>query len=476
MIFIFSHDLSLSDSIIARLPNQEGEFFSEENRLASALHDGEPAGILFDLRSGMRPLRLIERVFMERPQIAVVIIQPSIGLEEEIYFEKELYWPVDPDEIVGAFDKIRAKRKLLDRIGIIGRSNELAEAASVVDKVAASDVNVLITGPSGTGKEVIARAIHSNSEKPNSPFVAVNVAAMAPGIIESELFGHEKGAFTGAASRRIGVFEQAAGGVIFLDEIGEMPPEIQAKLLRVLEERSFTRVGGNNPIDADFRLVAATNRVLSEEIASAKFRDDLYYRLSVVSIELPSLASRKSDIAPLAFHFLKMRKAELKTESIAIEPGALRLFHRYEWPGNIRELKNVIYSFSITSPSGRVRAEDFEKYVLDRRPRSALLPVATGRTPETAEHQIMIQAIMTLTGEIRGLKHLIENELEKMRFSETGPFAQEDRFESVKVEEVEKELIIKALRETGGNRKKAARLLGLGERTLYRKLEKYGLK
>ena len=354
MIYIFSHDLSFSDQLISSFSGKKAQSFTDEMRLASALNEFEPDGIIFDLRSGARPLKLIERVYLEKPSIIVVAILPAIGITEELYSDRELFWPVEAADVVAAFDGISRDRKLLKSRGTIGRSNELIRAAEVVQKVASSDVNILITGPSGAGKEIIARAIHSGSDRPESPFIAVNVAALAPGIIESELFGHEKGAFTGATARRIGAFEQASDGIIFLDEIGEIPLEIQAKLLRVLEQRSFTRVGGNVQIKANFRLLAATNKVLQDEVAAGRFREDLYYRISVVSIDLPPLNARKSDISPLVHHFLARRAKELQTDNLSIEPGALRLFHRYDWPGNVRELKNVIDSFSVTSPSGRI--------------------------------------------------------------------------------------------------------------------------
>lgn len=474
MIYMFSHDISFSDRVIEKIG--AGEIISDQTQLASATRETKPDGIIFDLRSGIRPFRFLERIYTEEPDVLVIVILPAVGLSEEIMSDKEFYWPVDEERISVEFENLKTDRKLLKDLGIVGRSEELKKAAKVVKKLGASDINVLITGPSGAGKEIIARAIHKESGKPESPFIAVNVAAMAPGIIESELFGHEKGAFTGASSKRIGVFEQASDGIIFLDEIGEIPLEIQAKLLRVLEERSFSRVGGSAKIEAGFRMVAATNKNLIDEVNAGRFREDLYYRLSVVSIELPALHDRIADISPLAFHFLEERKRDLKSDRLKIEPGALKMFHRYEWPGNVRELKNVVYSFSVTSPSGRIRAEDFEKYVREKKPKSNLLPVATGRTPQSAEHQIMMQALMALTNEIKELRFLIESELEKMRGGDGGMESFGGRAGSMNIEAAEKQLILQALDETGGNRKRAAEILGMGERTLYRKLDKYGLK
>ncbi|UCC79663.1 MAG: sigma-54 factor interaction domain-containing protein, partial [Candidatus Zixiibacteriota bacterium] len=275
MIYMFSHDISFSKRVIEKIG--EGEIISDETQLASATRERKPEGIIFDLRSGIRPFRFLERIYMEEPDITVIVILPAVGIAEEVISDKEFYWPVDVEKISDEFGALKTDRELLMDLGIVGRSEELKKAAKVVKKLGISDINVLITGPSGAGKEVIARAIHKESGKPGSPFIAVNVAAMAPGIIESELFGHEKGAFTGASSRRIGVFEQASDGIIFLDEIGEIPLEIQAKLLRVLEERSFSRVGGSMKIEAGFRLVAATNKNLIDEVNAGRFREDLYY-------------------------------------------------------------------------------------------------------------------------------------------------------------------------------------------------------
>ncbi len=477
MIYIFSHDLSLSEKIIDAIPDKKGELFTDEIRLASILNETAPEAIIFDLRTGTRPMKLLERVFFEKPSIIVITLLPGVGVSEEIHSDRELYWPVEISDIVDSFQKVLKDRELLRSCGIVGRSRELSRAADVVKKIASSDISVMITGPSGAGKEVIARAIHSNSDRADKPFIAVNVAAMAPGIIESELFGHEKGSFTGASSRRIGAFERASGGVLFLDEIGEIPTGIQAKLLRVLDQKEFTRVGGNENIKADFRLLGATNRNLQDEIDAGRFREDLYFRINVVSIDIPPISERIADIAPLTYYFLNRRKKELKADNLSIEPGALRQFHRYNWPGNVRELKNVIDSFSVISSTGKIRSSDFEDYVQSKKSKSNLLPVVTGRTSESAEHQIMLQAILSLTSEVSSLRHMIETELERLRFAETAIVDTDGaRLDSVRMDDVERELIIKALSETGGNRKKAASLLGIGERTLYRKLDKYGLK
>jgi DNA-binding NtrC family response regulator len=474
MIYIYSNDPILGDDLTHLLPPGQSEIISEEARLAGALNQQIPQAIIFDLRHEPTPIKLQERVYFEHPSIIVVNIYSYGKIESEQLSDISLTWPIEFSSIVEAINDVKKRRVAIESCGLVGRSQALAEVARVVTQVAPSDVNVLITGPSGAGKEMIARAILNKSSNPKGPFIAVNVAAMAPGIIESELFGHEKGSFTGAASRRLGVFEQATGGIIFLDEIGEIPSEVQAKLLRVLEQRIFTRVGGNTPIRADFRLIAATNRDLAGDVASGRFREDLYYRLRVIAIDLPSLSQRKSDIAPLVFHFLKARARELHILNLEIEPGAMRQFHRYDWPGNVRELKNVIDSFSITSRSGRITAVDFERYMVENSAKSQYLPVITGRSTHSAEHQLIFQAIITLTNEVVSLKQMIEREMDRIRGVEVS--SAKAAFNSVNVEDAERELVMQALDKSSGNRKKAAKLLGIGERTLYRKLDKYGLR
>ena len=477
MIYIFSQDLTLSDQVFQRLAEAKGLVFNNEIQLSEAINSDTPDGILFDLRSAPKLFNLLEKVYLERPSIAVIIIPPIERANGESFCDKELFWPIGPSEITGAFDEIKNDRQHINSCGLVGRSPELASASRIVSQVAPSDINVLITGPSGVGKEMIARAIHTKSSNPSNSFIPVNVAALAPGIIESELFGHEKGSFTGAAARRLGVFEQASGGIIFLDEIGEIPLEVQAKLLRVLEQHTFTRVGGNMPIKADFRLVAATNRNLGDDVMLGRFREDLYYRLRVVSIDLPPLVIRKGDISPLAYHFLELRRQELKTEKLSIEPAAIRLFHQYDWPGNVRELKNVIDSFSVTSYTGQITAADFQRYMHERAQRPSLLPVITGRTPEASEHQMLFQAMVALTNEVGSLKRFLEHELERVKFANAAVgISESNHEESVNIEDAERKLITRALNEAKGNRKHAAELLGIGERTLYRKLDKYGLK
>src|SRR3982075_938811 len=241
---------------------------------------------------------------------------------------------------------------------IVGQSAALQHVLGIVKKVAKSNTTVLIRGETGTGKELIAGATHHNSLRNNRNFVKVNCAALQENLLESELFGHEKGAFTGADKQRIGRFEQADGGTLFLDEIGDMSPSTQAKILRVLQEHEFERLGGTRTLRVDVRLIAATNRDLSSMVQTGHFREDLYYRLNVVSIEMPPLRERKDDIVPLANSFILRFSAELKKKIDGLEPEAQKLLMRYNWPGNIRELENAIERAMLLTESRAITTDD----------------------------------------------------------------------------------------------------------------------
>ena len=241
---------------------------------------------------------------------------------------------------------------------IVGRSSGLEDVLRRVERVAPSETSVLILGETGTGKELIARAIHARSPRADRPMVAVNCAALAPGLVASELFGHERGSFTGATQRRVGRFELAAGGTLFLDEVGELPPEVQVALLRVLQEREFERVGGDRPVQTDVRLIAATHRDLRAAVTSGSFREDLYYRLSVFPILLPPLRERGQDVAELIEHFGRIHAARRGLQYVGVEPESLARMLRYDWPGNVRELENVVERATILSDGGPLRIEE----------------------------------------------------------------------------------------------------------------------
>jgi len=311
---------------------------------------------------------------------------------------------------------------------IIGTSAAMQEVFDTVRQVADSRVTVLVEGESGTGKELIAHAIHRMSSRSKGPYVAVHCAALNSALLESELFGHEKGAFTGATERRRGRFELADGGSLFLDEIGEIDAAIQVKILRVLEERNFERVGGQETIETDTRLIAATNRNLRSMMEAGKFREDLFYRLFVVVIKIPPLRERREDIPSLIQHFLQTSAKENGREIESITPDALQALSAYSWPGNVRELRNAVERMVVLSRGNRITLRDLPNEIRDHQPAgdNAKLPPAAGSPP-------------------------------------------------LSIDEAEKNLIVKALKSTGGNRTKAAEQLGISRRTLHRKLNEYQL-
>ncbi len=316
---------------------------------------------------------------------------------------------------------------------VIGESAVMVEVLDRARQVAPSRATVMILGESGTGKELIARAIHQLSPRARNPLVTVHCAALSPTLLESELFGHERGAFTGAHERRIGRFEQAQGGSLFLDEIGEIDVSTQVKLLRFLSERTFERVGSGKTLNADIRLIAATNKNLEAMVKEGRFREDLYFRLRVVEIWMPPLRERSSDIPMLAVSFLnEFAKENSKTIS-AFEPEVMRALTEYAWPGNVRELKTAIEHAVVLARGGRIALRD--------------LPPA-----------------------VQGMKALPGGAL-----SEAGPNAPRETSGSGTVREVEKEMIVQALKDSAGNRSASARKLGMSRRTLHRKLHTYGL-
>ena len=306
---------------------------------------------------------------------------------------------------------------------LIGESPAMQQVFETIRQVAPSRATVLITGETGTGKELIAKAIHNLSPRKNAAFIAVHAAALPTTLLESELFGHEKGAFTGAVERRIGRFELADGGTLFLDEVGELEPQMQVKLLRVLEERAFERVGGAKTLEVDVRLVAATNKQLKKLVSEGKFRDDLFYRLSVVTVDLPPLQERRDDIPLLVKAFLDEFNHENGKQVRELTPEALNVLLAYDWPGNVRELRNTIEQMVVLARSERLTVRD--------------VPAA-----------------------IRG-----GADLGKINVVRTG----------MTVEDAERQLIMQALKEMSGNRTKAAQKIGISRRTLHRKLKEYGL-
>jgi DNA-binding NtrC family response regulator len=378
-----------------------------------------------------------------------------------------------PQQIVS---EVISQSNLLDDMrgqGIVGRSASLIRAAETITQLANTDVTVLIGGESGTGKEMYARAIHNLSDRRRKPFVAVNCGAIAEGVLESELFGHEKGAFTGAAGKRAGYFENADGGTIFLDEIGEIKPDVQVRLLRVLEQRTFMRVGGTDQVSVDVRVIAASNRDLKEMTDDGRFREDLFYRLSVVTLNAEPLRDRPVDIMPLIYKFLD----DHSKPNVTVDAEAVELLLRYSWPGNIRELRNFVESSLVTLTDSVITKSIVADYISRQTRSNRHLPVVTGKTRESADFQLIYQALLNLAHEVSGLRDLIESRLsggDRMR--EPGmTHDMEILSASTTLHEMERQMIADTLEKVDGNRRKAAEMLGIGQRTLYRKIKEYGL-
>ncbi|MBI4417835.1 MAG: sigma-54-dependent Fis family transcriptional regulator [Ignavibacteriales bacterium] len=366
--------------------------------------------------------------------------------------------------------------------GIIGSSPEILEIVDVIRQVAPTDITVLITGESGVGKEIIARAIHAASKRSRKPLVTVNCGAIPEGLIESELFGHEKGSFTSAIDTRRGYFEMADGGTIFLDEIGEMPVATQVKLLRVLENGEFSRVGSSTPRTSDARVLAATNKNLEYEVQQKRFRPDLYFRLRSVNIWIPPLRNRRGDIPALVDTFVREFTERNAISFEGFSPEAQEALLEYHWPGNVRELRNVVESLIVLENGKQIGADDVRKHlygadVVSRGSnRSRNLPVVANKTVEQAERELIYRALIDLKSDILELKDLVSQQ--SSQDSPSGPRDLDDREngnDNYSLDEMERQMIQKALDRHEGNRRLAARELNISERTLYRKIKEYGL-
>ncbi len=409
-----------------------------------------------------------------------------------------------------ANDEAEIERNLdhiAESIGLIGKSTSIRSVVRDICKIAPSDVSVLISGESGTGKDVAAKAIHQLSRRRTRPLVIVNSGAIAEGILESELFGHERGAFTGAVSERKGYFETANGGTIFLDEIGDMPLATQVKLLRVLESGEFLKVGGSVVKKCDVRVIAATNRNLEQMVRRGEFRKDLYYRLKAITLNMPPLRARKEDIPVLIEMFVRNFDEQLHGNFKGFSADAIREMTEYRWPGNVRELRNLVESLITLKRGETVSAADVSANLQNfkdidtidiNEPDDAHLPVATHLTPEQAERELLYRTLLSLKQDITDIKMFLaakfgntqpgmagssgtpvvfEKKITERKVVEPEVYNVEDSSErdSMDVSEAEKELIIKALRKYDGKRSLAAKVLGLSERTLYRKIKEYNL-
>lgn len=361
--------------------------------------------------------------------------------------------------------------------GIIGKSPEIQEIVDVIQQVAPTDITVLISGESGTGKEVVAKAIHGASKRSQQALVSVNCGAIPEGLIESELFGHEKGAFTSAADMRRGYFEIANDGTIFLDEIGEMPLSTQVKLLRVLESGEYMRVGSSTARRTDVRVIAATNKLLEYEVQQKYFRPDLYFRLRSVNIHLPPLRNRKEDIPAFVEQFVKEISDKNKIHFGGFTVDAAELLMSYSWPGNIRELRNAVESMLVLESGKRLDGYDVRKYF--REQPSALtdrnLPVVSNKTVEQAERELIYRALVDLKSNIIDLKELLAEQRSDAGELQSSHKQSNNNNGVLTIDEMERRMISSSLERNKGNRRLAARELNISERTLYRKIKDYGL-
>jgi len=421
-----------------------------------ALRSDVPDVLVTDIRMpGQSGLEMLRRIHVSRPQLPVIVMTAhadlgnAVSAYESGAFEY-LPKPFDIDQVVdlvrrAAQSGIRAANDTAAPARIpelLGHAPAMQQVFRAIGRLSRSSVTVLITGESGTGKELVARALHEHSPRAARPFIALNTSAIPSELLESELFGHEKGSFTGADALRRGRFEQADGGTLFLDEIGDMPTALQTRLLRVLAEGEFYRVGGQTPIKVDVRVIAATHQDLEERVARSLFREDLFHRLNVIRIELPPLRMRREDIGGLLEHYLGVAAAELGVERKSLASDARAALEAYDWPGNVRELVNLCRRLSVLAPGSEVHAEDLPAEVVGRSASSSDAAWTASLTQWAEGESARADA-----------RPLLETALP----------------------EFERTLIRVALKRTQGHRQEAAKLLGWGRNTLTRKLRELGM-
>ncbi|MDH5454637.1 MAG: nitrogen regulation protein NR(I) [Gammaproteobacteria bacterium] len=432
--------------------DMETRAFERAEHLLEAIAEEAPDVLITDVRMpGMSGLALLERLQSSRPGLPIIVITAHSDLENAVAAYKGgafeyLPKPFDIDEAVDLVHKAARMNGTDPEVGetpsamasMIGQAPAMQEVFRSIGRLAGSSMTVLITGESGTGKELVARALHDHSPRGNKPFVALNTSAIASELLESELFGHEKGAFTGAEVRRIGRFEQADGGTLFLDEIGDMSPELQTRLLRVLAESEFYRVGGQTAIKVDVRVIAATNQDLARAVKESRFREDLYHRLNVIRINTPPLRQRRQDIPMLLQHYLAEAGQELGAPPKSIDAEALEALQAFNWPGNVRQLVNATRRLTVTAPGSVISVQD--------------IPADLGGT-ESPQH---------------GAKEWTRV---LAAWAEGQIASSEEPLLDTALPEFEKTLIEIAMARSNGRRQEAARLLGWGRNTLARKMK-----
>jgi two-component system nitrogen regulation response regulator GlnG len=433
-------------------------FDAAEPALA-ALRTDAPDVLITDVRmTGQSGLELLRRVHDVHPDLPIIVMtaHSDLGSAVSAYESGAFEYLPKPFDIDHAVDLVKRAAQAAAKPGdggvapplaipeLLGRAPAMQQVFRAIGRLSRSSVNVLVTGESGTGKELAARALHEHSPRANKPFIALNTSAIPAELLESELFGHEKGAFTGADSLRRGRFEQADGGSLFLDEIGDMSLPLQTRLLRVLAEGEFYRVGGQMPIRVDVRVIAATHQNLEERVRLGQFREDLYHRLNVIRIELPPLRQRREDIADLVGHYLGVAARELGVDTKTLAPEALARLLAYDWPGNVRELVNLCRRLTVLAPGNEIRVED--------------LPAAIAGGTAAAAAETGADWTTTLA-----------QWAERQSGTPPRPWLDDA------LPAFERTLIRVALRLTQGHRQEAARLLGWGRNTLTRKLKELGM-
>jgi two-component system nitrogen regulation response regulator GlnG len=437
--------------------DMEVKSYEQADSVLKALNNAQPDAIISDIRMpGMDGLELLSRIHSRYPDLPVIIITAHTDLDAAVsayqggafeYLPK----PFDVDEAVELTRRavkhhreISGEREELvqEETEIIGEAPSMQEVFRAIGRLSRSNITVLINGESGTGKELVAHALHRHSPRADNPFIALNMAAIPRDLLESELFGHEKGAFTGAQSARKGRFEQADGGTLFLDEIGDMPAELQTRLLRVLADGEFYRVGGHSPVKVDVRIIAATHQNLEKRVESGSFREDLFHRLNVIRINLPALRERREDIPLLANHFLRLAAEELNVDIKTLDKESTEYVGKLDWPGNVRQLENTCRWLTVMSPGQIIHLDDLPPELL---------------TTEQREKP---------DGDwIQALRYWTNRQLSR------GDSAILD----IAVPMFEKVMIETALQKAGGRRQDAAKLLGWGRNTLTRKIKELGM-
>ena len=436
------------------------ETFENAENVLNALKTTQPDTIVTDIRMpGMDGLGLLEQLQQNYKQIPVIIMTAHSDLDSAVsayeggafeYLPK----PFDVDEAVElvqrALNLRKSKKSQPEKSAmaeaspeIIGEAASMQEVFRAIGRLSRSNITVLINGQSGTGKELVAQALHRHSPRSDKPFIALNTAAIPKDLLESELFGHERGAFTGAQSQRIGRFEQADEGTLFLDEIGDMPAELQTRLLRVLSDGEFYRVGGRSPIKVDVRIIAATHQDLEQHVEKGLFREDLFHRLNVIRIHIPPLSEREEDIAILAKYFLKRAALELNVEMKTLDSESETFLSQQAWPGNVRQLENVCRWLTVMSPAQMVHIEDMPPELRNKTAPESSVNVLNQNQWESA------------------LKNWLSSQLT----------AGSEEVLANLIPDVERMMIDVALKHTGGRKQDAARLLGWGRNTLTRKIK-----